>query len=469
MQVLPIKVDSYSDQSTDSDVTTANATAPIDFATLINSPETQSQTLPNSAKLASSLPREDSKAAPKSSDSLDPSAVALTASLTQEMNFFVGQIDLANQVNQVENTPSGLNADESTDAVSLNQSNLALSERPAASTELMQSQLMPQNQSISEATTMDRLQAEAAIQNDSLPTKVDPNQKPNAEVVKKNDSNTKPININKPTPTTTTLKNSLDKVNLSDASQKNVAIDNAQSIDKNMKPAEKDLNQDTNSAFGSLPANNITMSQAISSMEKEPIKEGQSKPANKFTDSLNELGNLINGLTAQHANHQEQLISLPNIPAASTSMSYAEALKKVNHAEFDTQVELIPQSIESQLNDSYSANIKIYPPELGHVLAKLKVDKNNAELIITTENSTVKSIVESNLAQLRDNFQRADINITNIQVNVSDVSDKEQKNNQPYQSNQNVESNHATHEIVKENGSPTLSKRTLNSIIDAYI
>jgi flagellar hook-length control protein FliK len=470
MRVLPIKMDSYSNQSVDSDMNSTTPNASVDFSTLINSPQTQTSL--NDEKNNPTLSDAEIKAETVAASTVDDTvADALTESLTQEMNFFVGQIDLANQANHPEAGESGLITDES---VSVTPSNNAAS---VVSTETTQIPPTQNNQISAETTQINSMQTNVALNTMPAATDVVSNKNsvanadksPLNKPVVNNDKKTdlaKPVNTTKASPKS--LNNLLDKMNLSDGLVKMISDDDKNQLtDMNKKHLDNAVSQDTSSNFAEV--NNVALSQAILSTQKEPIKN-QEKSTNKFEDSLNDLGKLINSLTAQQANQiQEQKITSPNLLSDASSMSYAQALKKVNLAEFDTHVELMPQSIESHLKDSYSANIKIYPPELGSVLAKLKVDKNNAELVITTESSAVKEIVESNLAQLRENFQRADITITHIQVNVAEAGDREQKNQQPYQSSQNVESNHLAGDTVKEDTSVKLSKHTLNSIIDAYI
>ena len=132
---------------------------------------------------------------------------------------------------------------------------------------------------------------------------------------------------------------------------------------------------------------------------------------NKYTTALTQLGNFINSHTAAHTANESARMDFNTAPAG-----YTESLKKMTLPEYETKIELSPQTLDALTKDTYKASIKIYPPELGHVTAKLKISKDNAELILLTENSVVKEIVESNLSQLRENFQRADITLTNIQV-----------------------------------------------------
>ncbi len=43
---------------------------------------------------------------------------------------------------------------------------------------------------------------------------------------------------------------------------------------------------------------------------------------------------------------------------------------------------MLPPTLNAVGQEVHNANIRIYPPELGSVLAKLKLNKNSAELTI---------------------------------------------------------------------------------------
>ena len=73
------------------------------------------------------------------------------------------------------------------------------------------------------------------------------------------------------------------------------------------------------------------------------------------------------------------------------------------------------------------------------------------------------------MPKLRESFQNANINLTNIQVEVSVNQEKEHKNGQNQQSQQNFVAKEQQGEVVKPKLSPNTSPQLLNSIIDAYI
>lgn len=151
---------------------------------------------------------------------------------------------------------------------------------------------------------------------------------------------------------------------------------------------------------------------------------------NKFATALVNLGQLINSRTAQ-LNPNGAAFSASSQSASSQSQS-ASAFNYFDPAH-DVRLNVSTTSLGSQLQQIHDAKIKIYPPELGHIIAKLRVDKNNAELIIMTENNQVKEIVESNLPMLRQHFQEASINLGQIQVQTNQSGGKDAENNQSRQ------------------------------------
>jgi flagellar hook-length control protein FliK len=180
-------------------------------------------------------------------------------------------------------------------------------------------------------------------------------------------------------------------------------------------------------------------------------------------NALSQFGSFINSQTAPHINND--LAPAQNLYVNTTSV--ADTFRTTPQLEMETKIELLPATLEGINKETYNANIKIYPPELGHVLAKLKVDKNTAELVITADNNVVKQIIEAHLPQLRENFQSADITLTHIHVQTAEANIDSQENNNNRQSNQADNRN----EEDQQSGQPvstTAQQRRLNSIIDTY-
>ena len=187
----------------------------------------------------------------------------------------------------------------------------------------------------------------------------------------------------------------------------------------------------------------------------------------KITDAFVQLGNLINGQTAPHLSRSPQELSND---LHVERVDYTLGMKNIQQATNETSIELGMPSITSFLKEGYDAKIKIYPPELGHVIAKLRVDKNSTDLVIMTENNHVKGIVEANLPRLRDHFQQAGINLADLQVQVSPFESRNQGSHQEGQRNSKPD---LAGEYIKESGGEQTAallevKKSLNTIIDTY-
>jgi flagellar hook-length control protein FliK len=217
----------------------------------------------------------------------------------------------------------------------------------------------------------------------------------------------------------------------------------------------KTILTDTNLAD---PQKILTASMATPSLQQLPDLQD-----NKYMNVLSEFGSFINSQTAAHIDNDSVAVQT----LYTNTSSAAETFRQTPQLEMETKIELLPATLQGLNKDTYNANIKIYPPELGHVLAKLKVDKNTAELVITADNNVVKQIIEAHLPQLRENFQSADITLTHIHVQTSEVDVGGKENNSNQQSNQSDNKK----EWNQQSGQPVntaTQQRRLNSIIDTY-
>lgn len=213
--------------------------------------------------------------------------------------------------------------------------------------------------------------------------------------------------------------------------------------------------------FDSAP---IESSMAIQPIQKMMNVSSQtndllSPEANKYVSALTQLGSMINA----HTSPTPVQLDKTTLPAA-PSDHFANTLQ---HLQPEMTVNIVPQSIDSLNKEAYEAKIKIYPPELGQVLAKLSVHNNNAQLVILTENDHVKQVVESNLSQLKQQFQQADINLTQVQVETHSASSRDQFSNNQNNNEQNQGKSYLS-DVNKLPNSPEQSKKSTDSIIDTY-
>ena len=276
--------------------------------------------------------------------------------------------------------------------------------------------------------------------------------------------------LNKPklslqTPAEVPLKAEENKLT-TDHDKKNAAL---MKLDAATRMPHKEM-QNTTLPRNNQPAESSLPEIAAVAMKPLTIDMKETMPEsddNKAIASLNQLGTLLQTQVTQQLPRYTNELATP-------STTYANTAREVQQSDVATQIEILPQTLGAHLKDTYNANIKLYPPELGHIVAKLKIDKNSAELIIMTESNVVKSIVESNLKQLHENFQKSDIQLTQVTVQVSpDAADmkegREQKNSQNPGSSQTNNNKELAGTQTTEDKTLNAAPKKLNNLIDAYI
>ncbi len=180
----------------------------------------------------------------------------------------------------------------------------------------------------------------------------------------------------------------------------------------------------------------------------------------KLMNAFVSLGHLINNHTLPGDN-SSRLSNQVQADLQATESNHFDPLH-------DVKFEIVtgnPLNPEKLLQQVYNANIKIYPPELGNVIAKLKIEKNNAELLILTENNQVKQIVESNLPLLKQHFENSDINLVQINVQSGQTggeSNQNQEDKPRYSTEHQHNQSNTSTQIAKS------SNKSKNAIIDTY-
>lgn len=189
------------------------------------------------------------------------------------------------------------------------------------------------------------------------------------------------------------------------------------------------------------------------------------KDNNPYTQALTTLGSMIQDQAASIGKQ----VSEPKTIETTFNDAKRAAMQMNELAEAPVRVDIMG-ALESVKKDVYTANIKIYPPELGSVIAKLKIAKNTAELTLTTENDRVKQIVEANLPALRDHFIRSDLNLVSIDVRVqlanTDVGDQKPKQQADQQKSDNAM---PEQDANNKANNQVLIKKRLNSLVDTYV
>lgn len=250
------------------------------------------------------------------------------------------------------------------------------------------------------------------------------------------------LSLNLPTPTDKMPKQKVTTVKEADSVATKLLKDNFTSVD---------------------PVKTISIEPFNSVIPSKDALDSNTTQNNKYVDALKQLGHSIGEQVSQHFDKLDQ-----TVPATiATGGSYAEIAKQVKSTDPEITVELIPQTVSSMVKEAYDAKIKIYPPDLGHVLAKLKIDHNSAQLVMVADNNKVKEIIEANLPQLREHFRQADIQLTSIHVETASSGSKDQ-NAETQSHNEQAFARNSTNEQESEQIISKETKKTLNTIIDTY-
>lgn len=178
--------------------------------------------------------------------------------------------------------------------------------------------------------------------------------------------------------------------------------------------------------------------------------------ASKYKDAFIQLGQFINNQTNQL--YQSNQTSKFNQTPASLSNQEFNPL-------YDLKFDVTSNIENTHLKESYDATIKIYPPELGFVTAKLKMDKNNVELMILTENNQVKHIIESNLSSLKQYFQQADVTLGQVDVQTRDTTHQQGSS---YSDKENTPNFVAENKEYETKQTKLPKNKSENTIIDTY-
>lgn len=177
----------------------------------------------------------------------------------------------------------------------------------------------------------------------------------------------------------------------------------------------------TSTATLTTTTSNPTSTPSPVMSQTTPMVLNQSIPAEhtKFLDTFNQLGNFIQQQLAHNNVNNNIAMNMPTAPKMPD-----EVLKSTPNQQYSFDVDLVAANVGPHLEGIYDAKIKIRPPELGEIIAQLKINKGSAELTLMTENNHVKQIVESNLPQLKQHFQQSNIDLTNVNIKSALDGDK---------------------------------------------
>ena len=157
------------------------------------------------------------------------------------------------------------------------------------------------------------------------------------------------------------------------------------------------------------------------------IQDGVSKEAITFSSLLKSGDNTP--LSPPPASPEQVLNTMVDfinkkISASPTEATFSQGTKKIAL----TELQFNPQDLTSLKVDSYTAKLKVYPPDLGQVIAEIQINNGQTELTIRTENPQVKHFIEQHLVHLRESFEQSNINLG--QVSIQDNTPKDNSSRQ---------------------------------------
>lgn len=126
--------------------------------------------------------------------------------------------------------------------------------------------------------------------------------------------------------------------------------------------------------------------------------------------AFSDLSKMTNALIQQH--FQKMNASIPN-----ADPTYEVAFKD----RIQTTALPQPQTLVTTIHEGDSvlqtAFLKIYPPELGPVIAKIKMNANNeTELSLLTNNAQTRDILMANIHSIKENFFQSDMLLHKVDV-----------------------------------------------------
>ncbi len=171
-------------------------------------------------------------------------------------------------------------------------------------------------------------------------------------------------------------------------------------------------------AIEMLETAEISQAASLKTTHAQPAFEDKSIPSQSqiAMQTFTQLSHFIHSHTLSGGSVLQQTTSSASILHTD---SLPVSVQQSSVLPYEPQIDIVASSVGPFLKESYDAKIKIYPPDLGSVLAKLKIDKGSAQLTLLTESNRVKEIVEANLPQLHQQFKDADILLTQVEVQSS--------------------------------------------------
>ncbi len=156
--------------------------------------------------------------------------------------------------------------------------------------------------------------------------------------------------------------------------------------------------------------------------------------------------------TAPHSAHSAA-------PPASTAIPLP-----ITHPDWDQSlaqrvVWLVNQNVQG-------AELRINPPQLGPVEMRIVMNNDQATVSFTSQHAAVREALEAAVPRLRDMF--SDNGLTLGNVNVSQHSFAQQRQDNPYAANPSAPSSYGERSEPAEPATPGVVTRVINGLVDLY-
>ena len=168
----------------------------------------------------------------------------------------------------------------------------------------------------------------------------------------------------------------------------------------------------------------------------------------------------------QFSNNMMKSIEVNELASQAPDLAQRYSKSTGETVEQEVKFEIINSLKNNSQDDSYHVLIKIYPPELGQVVAKLHMDQGNSSLVLLADNNHVKDILQTNMPQLREELKQAGIQVNHVQVDINTNAG----NTSGEQSSSSQQGQAYDAEIRDTNQPKEQQKSTnnINNLIDTY-
>jgi len=250
----------------------------------------------------------------------------------------------------------------------------------------------------------------------------------------------------------TKIKNDISKIELSNKDKNKInELKSELKIEQQNKIKDANIKLTTNS-----PATSIIAGKKPTHSAEKISNPQQNIDSTKVQQNFNQLANTIQHVISTHTGQ-------PPTNNPNTTINYDLKNSDNDKINFENNEQIEPNVILSHNSESigrgeYKAWIHIHPPELGRILASIKVSGNNAEIFLQATNQSTRNILHSDLPIIRQSLEKADIQVSQIHLgNFSSEQGQGQGQGQNQQQN-----NQQTEQYFEQNNAPIVKTPNVN-------